>query len=709
MPAPDHRALRATTLAALLSLGTGLVAQPAAGASGAAPGAERPPWMAASIQTQEQALVASHGETERGRIATGLAQVADCWRAEDGSTADFAAFVETYFAPVGSQLDALFTRMESNLESLDGHLLEVSRDWRSQSELELGPAYAFDELMAGYAPGAHFLDDSYRNKLAFVVLLNFPLSTLEQRQSAGATWTRRQWAEARLADRFAKRIPAGVSQAYAEASAEAETYIAGYNLWAHHLLDARGQRPFAAGKRLLSHWNLRDELKAHYARGKAGLDAQRTMARAMERIVDQTIPACVVDNPFVDWNPFTNEVKPAAVKDSDRPAPADLKVTNAPEPDRRYEVLLKGFQAVKLQDPYSLRTPTHIARSFEESRQLPEARVKKMLEDICGSPRVKDVARVIEKRLGRKLEPFDIWYNGLRPASSVSEAELDAITRQRYPTPAAFDQDLPNILKALGFSEERAAFLAGKIEVDPARGSGHAAGAARRDDNARLRTRVGRDGMDYKGFNIAVHELGHNVEQVFGLNLVDHTLLQGVPNTAFTEAMAYTFQNRDLEILGVPRKAVDAQTQALRTLGEFWQTYEISGVSLVDMAIWHWMYDHPDATPAELKVAVLRISRDVWNAWFAPVFGRKDCTLLAVYSHIVHSFLYLPDYAVGHFIGVQVEAQIAKSGDVAAEVERMCRIGNVAPDLWMTQATGSPVGPEALLAATAEALKKVGR
>jgi len=56
-----------------------------------------------------------------------------------------------------------------------------------------------------------------------------------------------------------------------------------------------------------------------------------------------------------------------------------------------------------------------------------------------------------------------------------------------------------------------------------------------------------------------------------------------------------------------------------------------------------------------------------------------------------------------------VETQIAKSGDVAGEVERMCRIGNVAPDLWMTQATGSPVGPEVLLAATAEALKQVGK
>ena len=48
--------------------------------------------------------------------------------------------------------------------------------------------------------------------------------------------------------------------------------------------------------------------------------------QVMERIVTQTIPAVVVNNPGVDWNPFTNEVKPAAVKDSDA-APASAPAT----------------------------------------------------------------------------------------------------------------------------------------------------------------------------------------------------------------------------------------------------------------------------------------------------------------------------------------------------------------------------------------------
>ena len=65
--------------------------------------------------------------------------------------------------------------------------------------------------------------------------------------------------------------------------------------------------------------------------------------------------------------------------------------------------------------------------------------------------------------------------------------------------------------------------------------------------------------MNYKGFNIAVHEMGHNVEQTFSLNDIDHTLLQGVPNTAFTEALAFVFQNHDLELLGLSKPDAKAK------------------------------------------------------------------------------------------------------------------------------------------------------
>jgi hypothetical protein len=51
-------------------------------------------------------------------------------------------------------------------------------------------------------------------------------------------------------------------------------------------------------------------------------------------------------------------------------------------------------------------------------------------------------------------------------------------------------------------------------------------------------------------YNIAVHELGHNIEQPFSLYDIDHTLLAGVPNTAFTDALARLFQARGRELLG---------------------------------------------------------------------------------------------------------------------------------------------------------------
>jgi hypothetical protein len=315
---------------------------------------------------------------------------------------------------------------------------------------------------------------------------------------------------------------------------------------------------------------------------------------------------------------------------------------------------------------------------------------------------VPKVAAVIQTRLGRPLEPFDVWYNGFRPGSTYSEAELDAMVAKKYPTPEAYQKDIPNLLMKLGFSPDRAQYVANNIIVDPARGSGHAMGAEMRAEKAHLRTRVEKTGMNYKGFNIAVHEMGHNVEQTFSLNDVDHTLLKGVPNTAFTEALAFVFQGHDLELLGLP--APDAKAQAEKTLNDFWATYEISGVALVDMAVWHWMYDHPNATPQQLNDATVQIAKDTWNRYYAPVFHKNDVVLLGVYSHMIDSFLYLPDYPIGHLIAHQIEQKMGQAGSIGPEFERMAKMGDVTPDLWMINATGKPVGADALLQATDRAL-----
>jgi hypothetical protein len=364
--------------------------------------------------------------------------------------------------------------------------------------------------------------------------------------------------------------------------------------------------------------------------------------------------------------------------------------------------LLKTFQAAKKTDPYSPTAPTLIARRFEEDREIPEARVKKMLEQVLTSPEAAQTARLIEKRLGRALEPFDIWYNGFRANEKYTEAQLDEIVAKRYPNAEAYEKDIPNLLMKLGFVPDRAKYIASNIIVDPARGSGHAMGAQMRSEKTHLRTRIEKSGMNYKGFNIAVHEMGHNVEQTLSLNDVDHALLSGVPGTAFTEALAFVFQGHDLELLGLA--APDAKSEALKTLNDFWATYEISGVALVDIAVWHWMYDHPDATSKQLNDATVQIAKDIWNKYYAPVFHKKDVILLGVYSHMINYFLYLPDYPIGHLIAHQVEEQMKKVGSIGPEFERIAKMGRVTPDQWMEHATGKPVGADALLEATHKAL-----
>jgi hypothetical protein len=663
------------------------------------------PWMQASIAKSEKALITKYGEAQRARIQRGLKQVSEFWNEKDGDAPQFEEFVTASFAGDQATLDTMFNRFQDLLEQYNGHMQEIGREFRTQSDLDRGPILPFDDIFAGYDPSAHFSDDAFRNKMAFVVLLNFPLTTLEQRLTEGQTWTRRQWAESRLAENFSKRIPADVSLAVANASAESGKYIAEYNIWMHHLVNDKGERLFPAKMRLLSHWNLRDELKSDYADENTGLAKQRVIQQVMERIVSQTIPAVVVDNPQVDWDPFNNEVKPAAEKDSDFVPEAKKPVSNAPEPDTRYAMLLKTYKAVRLADPYSPTAPTHIARSFDENRQIPEQRVRAILEQVLSSPQAAKVAALIQKRLGRPLEPFDVWYNGFRAKSKFSEAELDQIVSKKYPTPEAYRADIPNMLVKLGFPKERADYIAANIIVDPARGSGHALGSGMRQAKVHLRTRVEKVGMNYKGYNIAVHEMGHNVEQTLSMKDMDYYFLSGVPNTAFTEALAFVFQARDLELLGL--SPADPQADAMRTLNDFWGTYEIAGVALVDMGVWHWMYDHPNATPAELKSATMQVAKDVWNKYYAPVFHKKDVVLLAIYSHMIDSFLYLPDYPIGHMIAFQIEGQVNKSGKVGPEFERMVKVGNIAPDLWMKNASGQPVGPEALLQATDKALTVV--
>jgi hypothetical protein len=228
--------------------------------------------------------------------------------------------------------------------------------------------------------------------------------------------------------------------------------------------------------------------------------------------------------------------------------------------------------------------------------------------------------------------------------------------------------------------------------------------ASMRDMPSHLRTRVGADGMDYKGYNIAIHELGHNVEQTISVHMVDNYFINGIPNTAFTEALAFMFQKRDLQLLGI--KQNDPLMEHLDVLDVFWDNYEMMGVSLVDMKVWKWLYDNPKATAQQLKDAVIQIANEVWNLYYADVFGESDVPLLAIYSHMIQSPLYLMNYPYGRLIMFQLEDYIADK-NFAQEVLRIFAIGQITPRHWMQQAVGEQISNEPIFAAVEKALTVV--
>jgi hypothetical protein len=647
-----------------------------------------------AVQARDR-LVARHGAEHAGRIHRGVTQVAVRWWPEDGDAEAFAAFCEASFVTDPQELAAIFHRLETVLEQVDGHLHEVRRELTTPLDLDTGPITTVDRLFADLDLAAHVEEDLFRNRVAFLALLNFPVHTLEERLAQGPGWDRETWARSRLMDRFALRVPAAVQQEMTRTFTAADQYISAYNLRLDRLITRSGERPFPEGLRLISHWGLRDELSSHYAdMTAAGLAKQRLILKVMERIVRQEIPAAAIDNPNLLWNPETNEVQPSEPNAAD----VDLAVR---EPDTRYATLLGVFHAMRKVDPYSPNEPTFIARRFERDRQIPEREVEALLVSVLAAPEVAELGKLIASRLGRALEPFDIWYSGFKSRADVSEADLDRTVQALYPDLGAFSAALPTLLERLGFSSERSQWLADHIVVDPARGAGHAVQALRREDKAHLRTRVPKGGMDYKGYNVAMHELGHNVEQVFSLNGIDRWPLSGVPNNACTEAFAFIFQHRDLEMLGLLPHGVDAWYN--ETLAVLWNTYEIAGVSLVDMGVWNWMYQNPEGTPAELREATLGIARDVWNRYFAPVFGVRDSEILAIYSHMIVYGLYLPDYAIGHVIAFQIAREL-RARDFGAETERICRQGRLTPDAWVRGAVGRSISAQALLDEAREAI-----
>lgn len=647
----------------------------------------------AAVESAIRALVSRHGEGARPRIERGVKQAARRWQECDGDASAFIAFCQQHFVSDPAVQRRLLDRLETALEQVGGHLHEIRRNLRRWSDLHGDEFPGVDDLLARFDPAPDLADQFYRQRLAFVALLNFARPALPEMLRHGASWTTEQWAEARIAQTFGARIPAELSELARRISHEASVFVHDFHVPVDRMVDASGRTWFAPGRKLIAHWLVREQIKAAYGR-KHGVELQRALAWVMARHIDGSIPRAVMDGSARGlWDPQRNTIDGRAT---------DAGATIGSD---RYRHWLTHRGLAEHFDRLHPEHPTAMARKFDLERQIPEAEVERWLVELLEAPVRRDLAKFLEEHIGRPLEAFDIYFDHL--AKDCDGPGMDAAVRRRFRDERDFAEQLPQILRELGFSASDAEFLGSRVRVEIAKGAGHAVRPGLADYGAWLRTSRLENELGWDGFDTAMHELGHNLEQLISTFDAPRPSLRGVPNTACTEAFAFLYQSLGRRVLGLDDAAQAQRQFDLDAIQTMLAACQIAGPSLLELHAWRWLYQHPGASPEALRDEVLAIADRLWRRFYERDFGPDPHHLLAAYQHMISHPLYLADYALGHIMSHQIRSHM-QGKDLATETKRICSIGRVTPDLWMRRAVGSPLSVETLARDTAEALRRVG-
>lgn len=635
-------------------------------------------------------LINKYGKENSERIGRGVRHLSDLWFEENGSGTEFQEFCLKQFIPSGPELDKALDIAEQQFEAINGYRRELSLALDYPLVTMTRPVTELDRLFSRSGIDIDF----YKSKLALAIALNFPYYSNAEKEALGPEWNRKEWAMVRLGDKFDFRSDPDNEPDPLPLPDELRDYTSRYILSMDHVLSPGLEILFPEGTRLNSHNGLRDEIKGLYARDNP-LERQRAISTIVMHIIYQTIPECMIGETSYYWEPEANKVY---LKEGDKFVETDFET----EADKRYKVLHHNMVSKMRQDSQYPEGSTYMSRTFKNS-QLSEEKIVSLLESVVSAPEKKKVAKLIEKKIGRKLEPFDIWYTGFSDNQDYDMDELDQLLREKYPTPMSFQQDIPNMLKRIGFPKFEAEFLGNHVVVDPIPSGGHANAPQMKGAKAHLRTRFEKDGLNYKGYRIGMHEIGHTIQQNVGTYMTDYYLLKGIPSSPFTEGMADLIAYRSLVGLGI-NPEYSAREKQDNALAAFWFVCEMGAEALHEIRVWHWLYDHPDATVTELKIATIDIAKDIWNQYFADIFGVKDVPIFAIYNHFISGALYLHSYPIGNIVLMQLEEHF-EGRDFATEMIRTCKIGKLTPDLWMIKATGEPLSSKPLLNAMRNALE----
>jgi len=640
------------------------------------------------------ALISRHGKAHRARAERGVQQVARRWGPSDGDAAAFAAFCEKHFVAVAKDHERLVARFETALEQVGGHLHEMRRNLRRWSDLRGDEFPGVDDLFATFDPAPDLSDQMYRQRIAFVALLNFARPELKEMLERGQQWSDAEWAEARIAQTFGARIPAELSDLARRIGHAATVFVQEFHVPVGSMVDASGRTWFEPGRKLIAHWLVREQIKSGYGR-ENGVDLQRALAWVMARHIDGSIPRAVMNGEAKGaWDPQCNTVDGTPV--------ADAKAHVGAE---RYTQWLAHREVAERFDELHPEYPTAIARKFDLQREIPEDEVERLLIELLEAPVRSDLAKLLQQRIGRQLEAFDIYFDDV--VGGADSAPLDRAVSTMFNDELAFQAKLPETLRGLGFSAKDAEFLGTRVTVEIAKGAGHAVRPALKEYGAWLRTSRLENELGADGFDTAMHELGHNIEQLVSTYFAPRASLRGVPNTACTEAFAFLYQSLGRRVLGLEDPAQAQKQFDLDSIQTMLAACQIAGPSLLELHAWRWLYANPEASPDALRTEVLAIADRLWQRFYERDFGPDPYRLLAAYQHMVGYPLYLPDYTLGHIMSHQIRSHM-RGKDLAKETIRICSIGRVTPDRWMRVAVDSPVSAAALIRDATQALGRVG-
>ena len=624
-------------------------------------------------------LLATHGDAHRAAIEAGVRRVSERWSDKDGDAKAFEEFCTKHFVSDPVQRVRLLARLEKALEQIDGHLYEMRRTLRRHHDLRGDEFPGVDDILAQFDPSPDLTEQLYKQKIAHLCLLNFPRPTLATMLTAGAAWDDAGWAATRVAQHFGPRIPVDLADRARRTSFESGKFVSHFHVPVGGMVDANGKRWFESDRKLIAHWLVREEIKAGYG-DPDGLGKQRALSWVMARHIDGTIPKRVMSGEEKrDWNPENNTVAGGD--------PGELLGLE------RYEHWIANFRMAREFDPLYPDEPTAIARKFALEREMPEAEVEKLMTDLLDAPVRKDLAAFMSRKLGRALEPFDIYFEDVVEAKPATE--MNAAVRKRFANVKELEAKLPEVLRELGFRGPDADFLGSRIKVEVCKGAGHAMRPYLEGYGAWLRTSSLDAELGWDGFDTAMHELGHNLEQLCSTYFVSRPALRGVPNTACTEAFAFLYQSLAKRVLGLEDAAEADRQFAVDSVATMLSACQIAGPSLLELRAWRWLYANPSATPAALRDEVLRIAQDLWTRFYERDFGKDSYRILAAYQHMIAHPLYLPDYTLGHMMSHQIRSYM-RGKDLAGETKRITSLGSLTPDLWMRRAVGAPVSPEPL-------------